>query len=134
VLRPHPRSGPHDVLILLPDGTRCALPGWMFDPNFCAGLNDQAAPRIGLTRLQALGKVLDAVLLPSPPPSAQSGASDPQGGQDDTQTDASGATRPASDLTLGSSASGEAGSLSGPDQRLAPPDRDRGTGRAQEGS
>jgi hypothetical protein len=62
VVRRYQDDWTQGVIVLLPDATRCALPSWMLDEVFCAGLAEADHPRVAITALCALGKLLDDAL------------------------------------------------------------------------
>ena len=49
-----------EVVVELPDQTRCALPAWMLDEAFCKSLTEAAHPVVSVTALCGLGELLDA--------------------------------------------------------------------------
>ena len=52
--------GSEDVVVELPDGTNCALPGWMLDATVCAALTDSAVAVISRAALRALCRLVDS--------------------------------------------------------------------------
>jgi hypothetical protein len=46
-----------EVIVLLPDQTRCALPSWMLDEVFCATLVEADHPILSVAALCNLGKL-----------------------------------------------------------------------------
>jgi len=48
-----------DVIVRLPDHTRCALPIWMLDEALCAAMVDAPAPVLPLRALRGLIRLLD---------------------------------------------------------------------------
>ena len=49
-----------EVIVELPDQTRCALPAWMLDEAFCKSLTEAEHPVVSVTALCGLGELLDA--------------------------------------------------------------------------
>ena len=49
-----------EVIVELPDQTRCALPAWMLDEAVCKSLTEAEHPVISITALCGLGELLDA--------------------------------------------------------------------------
>src|SRR5580765_468190 len=47
------------VIVHLPDDTKCALPAWMLDESFCCGFCDADIPQIGVHALRAVATLLD---------------------------------------------------------------------------
>ena len=53
-------AGSDDVVVELPDGTRCALPAWMVDAGMCAGVRDSAIAVISRVALRVLRRLVDS--------------------------------------------------------------------------
>ena len=51
---------PDGAVIILPDDTKCILPGWMLNEEACGHLVDEQRPRISLSVLIAVRELLDA--------------------------------------------------------------------------
>ena len=49
-----------EVIVELPDQTRCALPAWMLDEAVCRSLTEAEHPVVSVTALCGLGELLDA--------------------------------------------------------------------------
>ena len=49
-----------EVIVELPDQTRCALPAWMLDEAFCGSLTEAEHPVVSVSALCTLGELLDA--------------------------------------------------------------------------
>ena len=47
------------VIVHLPDDTKCALPAWMLDESFCCGLSDADTARVSANALRAVATLLD---------------------------------------------------------------------------
>ena len=47
------------VIVHLPDDTKCALPAWMLDEGFCCGLSDAGTARVNVDGLRAVATLLD---------------------------------------------------------------------------
>lgn len=65
VVRRYPREGADGVLIALPDGSHCVIPGWMLQAATCACLVDAPTPRISIDALLDLRSVLDSQSTPA---------------------------------------------------------------------
>jgi hypothetical protein len=79
ILRRYPITAPHDVLIVLPDGSRCAIPMWMLDPVFCAELTVRPTPQIAVAAFRALRELVDSVPLHATSTSVSDGVSPSSG-------------------------------------------------------
>jgi hypothetical protein len=64
VIRRYDSVCSQEVIVLLPDQTRCALPSWMLDEVFCASLVEADHPILSVGALCNLDKLLDDTLLP----------------------------------------------------------------------
>ena len=62
VIRRYDSFCPQEVIVLLPDQTRCALPSWMLDEAFCASLVEAYHPIPSVGALRNLDKLLDDAL------------------------------------------------------------------------
>jgi len=51
VIRKRNRLGHKERITRLPDGTRCVLPAWMFDENYCNALQDMPSAVVSLEAL-----------------------------------------------------------------------------------
>src|SRR5258708_10978700 len=80
IVRRCPNVTPDGILIVLPDGSRWALPSWMLDSVACSSLTDDLEPHIALPALRALRQLIDAQPLPSSKPSVRSGTPANTGG------------------------------------------------------
>jgi len=49
-----------EVIVELPDQTRCALPAWMLDEVVCRSLTEAEHPIVSVASLCGLGELLDA--------------------------------------------------------------------------
>ncbi|MEQ9408226.1 MAG: hypothetical protein RIK87_10895 [Fuerstiella sp.] len=61
IVRRANRVGPQHVLITLPDESLCALPAWMLDEAFCAGLREAEQPCVDVSALLRLCTLIDDV-------------------------------------------------------------------------
>ena len=59
MIRRYDSGSSQEVIVLLPDQTRCALPSWMLDEVFCAGLIEADHPVLSIEALWNLAKLLD---------------------------------------------------------------------------
>jgi hypothetical protein len=48
-----------EVIVHLPDDTKCALPAWMLDESFCCGLSDADTAWVSMDALRAVATLLD---------------------------------------------------------------------------
>ena len=62
MIRRYDSMSSQEVIVLLPDQTRCALPGWMLDEVFCANLVEADHPILSVAALCDLNKLLDDAL------------------------------------------------------------------------
>ena len=62
MIRRYDSISSQEVIVLLPDQTRCALPGWMLDEVFCANLVEADHPILSIAALCDLNKLLDDAL------------------------------------------------------------------------
>jgi hypothetical protein len=60
VLRRRKQGDAEQVVITLPDETRCVLPAWMLDPVHCDAMPQEPHPRVALAALKRLRALLDA--------------------------------------------------------------------------
>jgi len=59
VIRRCDRERTGDLIVRLPDDTRCALPAWMLDESLCAAMVESSTPVLPLTTLRCLIRLLD---------------------------------------------------------------------------
>ena len=79
MLGPFSNGQTSGVVVVLPDGTRCGLPGWMLDAQHCTGLMDAHSPRIALAALLAIRRLIDAQDLPTDSPAGSAEACSSEG-------------------------------------------------------